>query len=213
MRRIDLEEELAAYFSGQLEGAMGLRSWLGGWIESGFMPSGYTGGTPAEPGAQALRAARAAEHIEGALQLAGRHHGLVLAFRFAPRPAAAILPSYGPLTGILLAPVLEDDIRAVVAEEDEQELRRALRSGSAEVARSALELVRPARVWDLLVTLESVQGVLRADAVRRRRTRARLKALAGRALDAAVDAYETARPTAMRRMRDARVQRHARSLG
>lgn len=213
MRRDDIEDELTAFFSGQLEGAMGLRSWLGGWIESGFMPSGPSGGVPPEPGALALRAARDTERIEGALEVAGRHHGLVLAFRFVPRPPSARLSSYGELTGVLLAPVLENEVRWIVDDEDEQELRRALRSGTAEAVRAAAELIRPSDTWGCLMALETVHGALRSGAVRRaRRTRSRLKALAGRTLAAALDAYAEARVVARRRQSRARIERYSRSL-
>src|SRR5690606_377738 len=89
----------------------------------------------------ALKSARAARRVERALKAIGRRRGLILAALHAPRPP------YGLDRGAWVAAVVEDLVRPILEEESAERIRRAcdrlrhaLRTGSAEDARHALEL-------------------------------------------------------------------------
>lgn len=211
-RRPSSEEELEAYFTGRLEGAMGLRSWLGPWVERRSPQGIQSSASPPEPGAVALLAAREMDRVEGALALAGRTHARVLEARFTPRGPYAPLASYGELAGVLH--LLEADITALFDADADASLREALRTGSANDARLALEVVAPRTLLGRLLQLEGAdRTVLRRPDVRRaRRTRAQLKSLAGRAVDRAMVAYQDGRERWTRIQRTERLQRLRRGL-
>lgn len=180
-------EELEGYFAGRLGGQMGLRSWLGPMLERGFMPpSTSTGSAPVEPGNNALEAARATNRVEHALALVGRRHARILAaFHLPHGPDAPWGLRVAELRGVAAVAVeIEDDVAAVFREEDavrgarDDGLRLALRRGSDEEARSALELAEMAPCYGADVTarlrgMAAVRGPFERRVLRRVATVAR----------------------------------------
>ncbi len=201
------EEELERYFGGALEGAMGLRSWLGRWQDHGPTRPAPSSATPPEPGGLALAAARTVDRVEGALALAGERNARVLAARYTPRPPNAFLKSYGEVAGVLL--VLEGELGHLLAQEDETHLRRALRSDSS-TARLMLEeqsgLAELSTV-ERLVALERDIHASRDVARRARQTHALLRRFAGTQVANATAAYLDARDRWHTIQRRARVDR------
>lgn len=213
MTRIgDIEEELAAYFAGSLEGNMGLRSWLGRWQDHGPTRGGVGFASPPEPGGLALSAARTVNRVEWALRHCRAGHARILEARFRPRGPFAPLRAYGELAGVLL--LLEQEVSLLLADLAQRELRLALQSGTAEEARMLLDAVEPDGLLGRLVALERAATAPTRDRARRARVaRARLKTLCGAAVTRALEDYREARMTAGRREQSERIHRYDRSLG
>lgn len=218
MRHERVEEELEAYFAGRLEGAMGLRSWLGPWGDRQSPQGSRSTGSPSEPSGLALAAARDTNRVEGALALSAVLGGpvtpRVLAARYLPRGPFAPLDSYAPLGGVL--EVIEGDVARLLAEHDDLAVRRALRSGLASRARVALE--ERAALDDLPVPmrLRGIEWAVRGPREIARHARpvhAALRRLAGEATRRALDVYREARAEWLREARVARLERYRAAVG
>jgi hypothetical protein len=205
------EEELAAYFGGTLTGDMGLRSWLGPMLDRGAMPSSSSS-RPDGPSDGALKAASRASLIENTLRLLSRRHLLLLAAYYAPRGPSG---PHGlqPLGDVApLAACLEDEIAPILEEAGQEASRAALRSGSLELARIALE---EASFGLPLHPIESLRDLCAASGAGRRsalRTVRRVEIALRRAFEEAAQAYENARSTAKERRRNERAAKVRRAL-
>lgn len=199
-------EELADYLSGALTGAMGLRSPLGAILDRRGGPQVQGGDRVVEPDAGALRAARVARRVQGALALVGETDRAVLLAYYHHRPPSG-LPSLGEHAGV--ATVIADTHRLLAVHEDRR-VRGALRSGSAEAARAALEYEAPSgEMSDRLRALEALSGPERRDG---RRTLRKLATASKRALEAAQAAYCAAYRCRRDLDRQERVQRLSAAL-
>lgn len=217
MRYRDWQEELEAYFAGELSGGCGLSSWLGAWGERKSPQGVQTSGSPPEPGAAALEFARAVGRVEAALALLSRPQVVVLHGFYGPRGPGAwgigLFRTAG-LAGVALAlpaPVLEvltvererrDDALTERCTQALADLRAAMRSGSPERARAELELLplpvrRPADAMDELRALPALgrEG---------RRILRRVETAAKRAHREALAAYEAAYAVRREEWHDAR---------
>lgn len=210
MSSVDLEEELAGFFAGEHEGAMGLRSWLGRWQDDGPTRGGVSSASPPDPGGAALAAARQMNLIEYALRRCG-DHARILAARFMPRGPFAPLNAYGELAGVVL--LLEREVRQALDEAVERELRVALRSDRVEHARELLDSALPETLLARLQALDlAAAGPARDRARRARVVRTAIKAMAGAAVRRSLERYREARSEARSHQRADRLRRSAGSL-
>jgi hypothetical protein len=195
MRTID--ERLSAYFAGDHEGQMGLKSFLGSWVRNGPQCGGGGYSSPPEgPSAQALLAAREMTRVEGALRLMKVSDAAVLAAYYTPRGPHAPLASLGALGAVVA--VLEERARAIVAELDDAAQREALRSPDAGQARYGMEIAVDAEFRVVSLDLAGRRGV---------KLKQRLSSMASGALASAQSAFREALEQEGRASSEARAER------
>lgn len=197
--------ELEAYFARQVETDGGLRSWLARW-DGGPMRGGVSFASPPEPAMAAIESSRAARRVEKALAALDRRDRLVLAAAHAPRPP------FGLEHSAWIAAVAEDLVLPILEEEGAERshralgrLRDALRMGSAEDARHALELAPlvTAGTVPVLDRLRALRGGRPAD----RRMLRRVAMLVERIRESALQAFAGAWSAAAAAEREARRER------
>lgn len=205
--------DLEAYFAGQVETDGGLRSWLGRW-QDGVGPTRCEASMASapEPASAALESSRRARRVETALREVGRIDAAVLAALHAPRPPAPGLPREWWVAIVMDETVMhalldEEDLER--AERRHDRLREALRSGTAEDARHAMELA-PLPVTSRAPMVERLRALAAAKGPSARRLQRRLeRAVLVQSADA-LRAFELAwraAATVERRERERRFER------
>jgi len=166
-------EELQACLSGELEGWMGARSWLGAYVDygAGGAPSGGDDNT--EPTAAALHAARVMDLVERTLRALPRSQAEILVERYRPRgpyaplglrqhfgelaPVVVLLASHAELAAALLEHVEDEDLRRWMRPKRGQTSREGLDAlGGAELLRFVVRGATSSR--DLRRLVKSVHG-------------------------------------------------------
>lgn len=203
MRFLDWQDELEAYFAGELTP---LSSWLGAWGDRQSPQGVQTSASPPEPALAALRAVDTARRVGEALGELSRPHFIVLHAAYSPRTPHAW--GMGKFRNPRLASVALTlpgyvlDVLRVERERRDAELERrrdaawaevraAMRSGDAGRARAELELA------PLLVRVRADPERELRDLVQNgregRRILRRVETAAGRALREATAPYQAAR--------------------
>lgn len=198
-------QELEACLSGELEGWMGARSWLGAYVDygAGGAPSG--GDQVVEPTAGALHAARVMAVVEKTLRSLPRRQAELLVERYRPRGPYAPLglrQHFGELAPVVVVLAVRAElVEALLAHVDPGELLRWSRTRRATTARDALASLEAAELLRFVVRGSSTSRDLRR----------LLKAVHGRAGAALQDALVAYRAEHGRQRRQAGGERKSRA--